>query len=102
MHYLLIYDVSPDYVQRRGEFRQEHLNLAWESHKRGELILGGALDNPVDGAILLFQGDSPAIAEQFAVADPYVRHGLVLRWRVRPWRTVVGATASTPILPVRE
>lgn len=97
-----MYEVSSDYVQRRGEFRQEHLRLAWDSHKRGELILGGALDNPVDSAILLFQGDSPAAAEQFAMADPYVRHGLVIRWRVRSWTTVVGATASMPILPVGE
>jgi uncharacterized protein len=99
MHYLLIYDVGPDYIKRRGEFRQEHLGLAWESHRRGELILGGVLDNPVDSAIFLFQGDSPAIAEQFANADPYVRHGLVLKWRVRPWTTVVGAMASSPIMP---
>jgi uncharacterized protein len=97
MHYLLINDVSPDYVQRRGEFRQEHLKLAGESNKRGELILGGVLDNPIDSAILLFQGDSPAVAEQFAMVDPYIRQGLV-----RPWKTVVGAMASTPILPVRE
>jgi len=43
MHYLLIYDVGSDYIARRAEFRNEHLKLAWESHKRGELILGGAL-----------------------------------------------------------
>jgi uncharacterized protein len=99
MHYLLIYDVSADYIKRRGEFRQEHLKLAWESHKRGELILGGALDNPVDSAILLFQGDSSVAAEEFAIADPYVRHGLVLKWRVRPWKTVVGTMASSPVMP---
>ncbi|MGH9456972.1 MAG: YciI-like protein [Thermoanaerobaculia bacterium] len=99
MHYLLIYDVSPDYLQRRGTFRAEHLRLAWEAHDRGELILGGALGDPVDGAILLFSGDSPASAERFAAADPYVRNGLVRTWKVRPWTTVVGATAASPVRP---
>ena len=97
MHYLLFYDVAPEYVERRGAFRAEHLALAWQAHGRGELILGGALADPVDGAILLFQGDSPRIAEEFAAADPYVRHGLVARWRVRPWQTVVGESATSPL-----
>jgi len=99
MHYLLIYEVSGDYLERRANFRAEHLGLAWEAHERGDLVLGGALADPVDGAILLFQGDSPAAAEAFAAADPYVRHGLVTSWRVRPWSTVIGADAATPVRP---
>ena len=96
MHYLLFYDVAPEYLERRGEFRKEHLSLAWEACARGELILGGALDEPADGAVLLFQGNSPDIAERFVAADPYVKHGLVTRWRVRPWNTVVGENATSP------
>ena len=99
MHYLLMYDVNPDYLARRVEFRDEHLTLAWQSHERGELVLGGALADPVDGAVLLFRGDSPEVAERFAAADPYVRHNLVTRWRVRPWITVAGTEAATPVHP---
>ena len=90
MHYLLIYDVVPDYVTRRAPLRAEHVALARSAVERGELVLGGALADPVDGAVLLFRGDSPAATEAFAAADPYVRHGLVTRWRVRKWTTVVG------------
>ncbi len=97
MHYLLFYDVVPDYLQRRSAFRAEHLALAWQACERGELILGGALADPVDGAVLLFQGDSPAVAERFAEADPFVKNGLVTQWRVRPWTTVVGEQAATPV-----
>ncbi len=97
MHYLLMYEVAPDYLQRRAQFRSEHLRLAWDAYDRGELVLAGALDSPVDGAVLLFQGDSPNAAEKFAAADPYVRNGLVARWRVRPWTTVVGKEAATPV-----
>jgi uncharacterized protein len=99
MHYLLHYDVAPDYLERRGALRAEHLRLAWEAHSRGELILGGALADPVDGAVLLFQGSSPEVAERFAAADPYVKQGLVTRWRVRAWTTVVGEMASSPVRP---
>ena len=99
MHYLLFYDYSPDYLERRAEFRQEHLTLAWAAQARGELVLGGALDDPADGAVLLFHCSSPEIAERFAVADPYVRNGLVKSHRVRPWTTVVGQDADSPLKP---
>ena len=99
MHYLLIYDLAPDYLERRGALRAEHLTLAWQASERGELILGGALDDPVDAAVLLFEGDSPSVAERFAAADPYVANGLVTQWRVRAWTTVVGVDASTPVRP---
>lgn len=94
MHYLLFYDVAPDYAERRKPLRAAHLAHARAACERGELVLGGALADPVDGAVLLFQGDSPAAAERFAEADPYVRAGLVTAWRVREWTTVVGRDAA--------
>lgn len=99
MHYLLFYDVVPDYVERRAAFRAEHVALARAAVARGELVLGGALADPVDGAVLLFRGESPAVAEAFVMADPYVLNGLVTRWRVREWTTVVGAGAEVPLPP---
>jgi uncharacterized protein YciI len=97
MHFLLIYDLSPEYLERRGQYRSEHLKLAWDAAAKGDLVLGGALTDPTDNAILLFQGDSPAGAEAFVAADPYVKNGLVKSWRVRPWTTVVGDMAATPV-----
>lgn len=94
MHFLLMYDVVDDYLERRTAYRAEHLALARAAHQRGELILGGALADPVDGVVFLFTGDSPEAAERFAEADPYVRHGIVTRWRVRPWTTVVGTNPA--------
>ena len=89
-HYLLIYELTDDYLIRRGEFRGVHLRLAWAAHERGELVLGGALSDPVDRAILMFKGDSAKVAEDFAKSDPYVTGGLVTRWTVRQWMTVAG------------
>ena len=94
MHYLLFYEVGADYAERREPFRSAHLEYAREAVARGELVLGGALANPVDGAVLLFRGGSPAVAEQFAKSDPYVVNGAVKRWYVREWTTVVGPDAE--------
>jgi uncharacterized protein YciI len=99
MHYLLFYELSDDYLARRGEFRGAHLNMAWKASERGELVLGGALANPLDGAVVLFKGDSPEVAEKFARADPYVANGIVKRWYVREWTTVAGNDAATPVRP---
>ncbi|MBI2993190.1 MAG: YciI family protein [Gammaproteobacteria bacterium] len=97
MHFLMFYEFVPDILERRAPFRAAHLQYAWRAHERGELILGGAYADPVDGAVLLFSGDSQRVAEQFAAEDPYVKAGLVTRWRVRQWVTVVGEDAATPI-----
>lgn len=94
-HFLLIYDLAPDYIERRAEHRAVHLRLAWEAAERGELLLGGALADPVDQAMLLFV--VAGAAEAFVAADPYVANGLVARWRVREWMTVVGEGAAAPV-----
>ncbi len=99
MHYVLIYDLAPDYLARRPEFRAEHLALAWKSVERGEMVLGGAVGDPVESAMLVFSCDSAELPTTFARADPYVRNGLVSRWKVQPWNTVVGTGAANPVRP---
>jgi uncharacterized protein YciI len=98
MHFLLFYDVVDDYIDRRGQFRAEHLALVQKAHDRGEMVMSGALADPADGAVFVFRGQSPQPAESFAEADPYVRNGLVKRWRVRKWNLVVGDGAQLPKL----
>ncbi len=99
MHYLLFYDVVDNYAERRAPLRKDHIAHAKAAVLRGELVLAGALANPVDGTVLLFKGDSPAAAEAFARADPYVTNGLVTKWHVREWTTVVGKDAEVPLPP---
>lgn len=98
MHYLLLYEVGPDYLERRTAYRKEHLALAKAAFERQELVLGGALADPVDGAVLVFRGPTPQFAEAFAAADPYVRNGLVLHWKVRAWTTVIGDGVEPPVI----
>ena len=99
MHYLLFYDAADGYAERRAPFRRDHLAHARAAVARGELVLAGALANPMDGTVLLFKGDSPAAAEAFARADPYVLNGLISGWRVREWTTVIGEDAEVPLPP---
>jgi uncharacterized protein len=89
-YYALFYDVVNDYVARRGAYREEHLRLGRAAQARGELVLGGALGEPVDGALLVFRATDRAIVEAFAKADPYVINGLVVRWQISPWAVVIG------------
>lgn len=99
MHFLLLYELSSHYLRDRPAYRTEHLRLAWEAQERGEIVLAGALADPVDQAVLLFQGEDDSAARAFAESDPYVKAGLVTRWTVRPWTTVVGDAASSPVRP---
>jgi uncharacterized protein len=94
MHYLLFYDAAENYEERRKPFRAAHLQYARDAVSGGELVLGGALANPIDGAVLLFRSTSPAAAERFAKNDPCVTNGVVKAWRVREWTTVVGSDAE--------
>lgn len=96
-HWLLIYEASDDYVERRAPHRALHLAAAREAVARGELVLGGALADPVDGSVLLFRAPTRETAEAFARNDPYVINGVIRSWRVREWTTVVGELALTPV-----
>ena len=99
MHYILFYELADDYLSRRPQFREAHLEKAWREKDHGNLFLAGALADPADTAVLVFHGDSPKVAEEFAKTDPYVLNGLVKRWYVREWTTVVGDAAAKPVRP---
>ena len=92
MYLVLEYDLVGDYLDRRPEFREEHLGLARAAHERGELALAGALTDPADRALLVWSTEDRAVVEAFAAGDPNVRNGLVREWRVREWNVVVGGS----------
>jgi uncharacterized protein YciI len=95
-YFALFYETVPDYVDRRAQFRPQHLGLAREAHARGELLLAGALSDPVDSALLIFRAPDKGVVEEFARRDPYVTQGLVSRWEVRPWTVVIGNDPADP------
>ena len=89
-YYILTYKTVDNYIERRQAFRAEHLDLATDYFHRKELIMAGALDNPADEALLVFQGENEHVAHSFALKDPYVKNGLITEWSVRKWNVVIG------------
>lgn len=89
-YYILFYKTVDDYTERRQAFRQEHIQFAQNAYNKGILIMGGALSNPADSAVLIFKAENASVAEEFAKNDPYVKNGLIVEWKVRPWTVVIG------------
>src|SRR5262249_38699842 len=95
-HFALIYDVVPNFSERRTPFRDAHLRLVRDAHDRGELVLAGALAHRPDGPRLVSGGEPATVVEACARADPCGGGGLATSWRVRPWAVVVGGDAEPP------
>ena len=94
-HFLLFYDLADTYLEKRGEYRAGHLKLLLDASARGEVIMGGALPDPFDTALILFTDKTAA--ETFVKADPYYANGLIKSYRIREWNTVVGEMAANPV-----
>ena len=101
-YFALFYDVVDNFIARRAPFRDEHLLLARQAQRRGEIVLAGALADPANAALIIFRGPSPEAAASFAQADPYVRNGLVKHWKVRPWSVVVGNDLPSATSPTGD
>ncbi|WP_444756672.1 YciI-like protein [Pseudomonas sp. A014] len=96
-HYILFMEFNELYLEKRERVRAEHLEKAWKAVERGELVLAGALTNPMDSAIMLFLSDNLETVEKFALDDPYFKNGLVKKWSIRKWQTTVGLSATNPL-----
>ena len=87
--YLVEYEFVPDIINKRLPFREEHLAYA----KNHNVILGGALDPPKRG-ILVVNASTPEAVEVLAQNDPYVLNDLVLRYSIHPWNVAINNTKS--------
>jgi uncharacterized protein len=97
-YFALFYqELVEGYVEKRAAHREEHLTLAKDFFSRGELVLAGALTNPIDGALLVFRGPDASVVERFVARDPYIRNGLIKRWQIREWAVVVGVTPEPSV-----
>jgi len=90
MYYILFYQTIEDYVEKRKPYREAHLAYADKAYEEGKLVLAGALADPADSAVLIFKCDTSSDVENFAKNDPYVKNGLIIEWKVRPWTVVIG------------
>jgi uncharacterized protein YciI len=98
-HFLLIYDYVADYLERRTAYRPAHFAHAQAAEGRGELTLAGACTDGDPIGVLVFAVEDRRTVEDFARADPYVANGVVTRWQVREWTTVLGKDALARVTP---
>jgi uncharacterized protein len=87
-HQIMFYVYVDDILERRPPYREAHVAKIAEGKASGAVVMAGPLNDPPTGAVIVFKGDDPAVAEEFANADPYVQAGLVTDWHVDLWNVV--------------
>jgi uncharacterized protein YciI len=87
-HHILFYDYVEDMADRRGPYREAHLERLAAARDAGRVVMAGALGDPPRGAAIVFRGVDPELIEAFTLEDPYVQAGLVTGWRIEPWKLV--------------
>jgi uncharacterized protein len=86
--YLLLYTYVEDIAERRGPYREAHLERIRVEREAGHITLAGALGIPPTGGAIVWTGVTPEDIERFTAADPYVVNGLVTAQRIERWNLV--------------
>ena len=84
MKYVLKYEsaVELDFTKIREHFPAHRAR--WQAFRdNGSLLMIGPFTDPRQGALGIFT--TREAAEEFAVADPFVLHGVVASWTVNEW-----------------
>jgi uncharacterized protein YciI len=89
--FLLRYEYIPDVLEKRGPYREGHLNLAKELIAKGSCLSGGptgdvGMEVPT-GALFIFTTSDAA--KLFVEQDPYVSGGIVTGHSIEEWNVVV-------------
>jgi len=88
MRYVLTYRAVEDFLPLAQQHYPAHAARVQEFAGRGTLLLIGTMDEPMNGdAMGVFT--TREAAEEFVADDPFVVHGVVGEWAVRPWNEVL-------------
>lgn len=87
-HHLLIYTYVEDMGDRRGPYREAHLQRIRTEQAAGRIVMAGALGDPPSGGAIAWRGATPEEIEAFAAGDPYMAAGLITGHSVRRWTLV--------------
>lgn len=88
--YVIQYDYIADILEKRKPHRDAHLAHIGKQVTEGNVILGGAVDHPPTGALLILRNLSSTEIEQLVKDDPYFINGLVKSYTVKPYIAVAG------------
>ncbi|WP_233495631.1 YciI family protein [Geodermatophilus sp. TF02-6] len=86
--YVMTYRAVEDFLPLARQHGPAHAARLHEFHDRGVLLMVGTFDEPANGEALgVFT--TRESAEEFVAGDPFVVHGVVAEWSVRPWNEVL-------------
>ena len=83
MKIVSFYEMAPGAFSKLKEHYPAHRARLDEFHSRGVLIAAGPFSNPSEGAMGIFS--TREAAEEFIQGDPFVKNGLVSKWRLVEW-----------------
>ncbi len=84
-HHILFYEYVEDVLERRGPYREAHLERI---RARDDIVMAGAVGDPPHAGAIVFKDTDPGEIEEFARADPYLEGGLITEWRVEVYKIV--------------
>jgi len=84
--YVLLYETARDAMPKAQLHFPAHSARLQEFHAKGSLLMVGAFENPLDGAMGIFT--TREAAEEFVKGDPFVVHGVVKSWVLRGWNEI--------------
>jgi uncharacterized protein YciI len=88
--YIVQYDYVENVMEKRAPFREAHLAHLGKQVERGNMILGGTVNQPPTGALLIFRNLKIDDIEQVIHEDPYVINGIVTKYTINPYIAVAG------------
>ncbi|SDM22733.1 hypothetical protein SAMN05660642_01930 [Geodermatophilus siccatus] len=88
MKYVMTYRAVEDFLPLAQLNYPAHSARVEEFARRGDLLMVGTFDEPMNGEAMGVFTTREA-AEEFVAGDPFVVNGVVASWAVRPWNEVL-------------
>ncbi|MGY1763785.1 YciI family protein [Geodermatophilus sp. SYSU D00779] len=88
MKYVMTYRAVEDFLPLAQHHYPAHSARVEEFARRGDLLMVGTFDEPMNGEAMGVFTTREA-AEEFIAGDPFVVNGVVASWAVRPWNEVL-------------
>jgi uncharacterized protein YciI len=80
-----------EYIQDKAkvaEIRPIHREYLLSLKERGQLAVAGPLTDD-SGALIVYEASSREEAEGFLQGDPFNKHGIFVKYQLRPWNPVM-------------
>ncbi|WP_164704397.1 YciI family protein [Blastococcus litoris] len=88
MKTVMTYRAVEDFLPLAQQHGPAHVARLQEFSARGELLMVGTFDEPMNGdAMGIFT--TREAAEEFIAGDPFVVNGVVASWTLRPWNEIL-------------